>query len=266
MESFISAIILGIVEGITEFLPVSSTGHLILVNKLVSFTGDFANIFDVVIQLGAILSVLVYFWHKLFPFGRNKTITEQREVWDLWKKTVIGVTPALLIGSALGKHVEELLFNQITVSIALVIGGIVLIMIEKRKKTTTINSIIDLNNKTAFMIGLIQCLAMIPGTSRSAATIIGAMLLGTSRSVAAEFSFFLAIPTMMAASAYSLLIKGGILNYFEWQLLITGFIVSFLVAWAVIAFFMKYIQGRDFIPFGYYRIIIGITVLTLSLS
>ncbi|MCG9966790.1 undecaprenyl-diphosphate phosphatase [Pelotomaculum terephthalicicum JT] len=264
MDSFFNAIILGIVEGITEFLPISSTGHLILVNNLVGFTGVFANMFDVVIQLGAILSVVVYFWRRLFPFGGSKTIAEKREVWGLWQKTVVGVAPALLIGSILGKHVEELLFNPLTVALALVIGGVVLIIIEKRNRISSIDSMACLDYKTAFMIGLIQCLAMIPGTSRSAATIIGAMLLGASRTVAAEFSFFLAIPTMMAASAYSLLNTGTMLSYTEWQILAVGFIVSFLVAWAVIAAFMKYIQKNNFIPFGYYRIIIGIAVLYFS--
>ncbi|MDF9407656.1 undecaprenyl-diphosphate phosphatase [Pelotomaculum isophthalicicum JI] len=134
MDSFFSAIILGIVEGITEFLPISSTGHLILVNKLVGFTGNFANMFDVVIQLGAILSVVVYFWSRIFPFGSNKTIIEKKEVWGLWQKTVIGVVPALLIGGTLGKRVEELLFNPLTVALALVIGGIVLIVIERRNR------------------------------------------------------------------------------------------------------------------------------------
>jgi len=266
MDSFLSAVILGIVEGVTEFLPISSTGHLILVNRMVGFTGSFANMFDVVIQLGAILSVVVYFWRRVCPFGRNKTIAERKAVWDLWRKTLIGVTPALLIGGTLGKHVEELLFNPLTVALALVIGGIVLIMIETRNRFSRFHSIANLDYKTAFMIGLIQCLAMIPGTSRSAATIIGAMLLGASRSVAAEFSFFLAIPTMMAASAYSLLKTGAILSYTEWQLLATGFTVSFLVAWAVIAAFMKYIQRRDFRLFGYYRIVIGIAVLCLGLN
>jgi len=265
MDSFFSAVILGIVEGVTEFLPISSTGHLILVNRLVGFTGNFANMFDVVIQLGAILSVVVYFWHRVYPFGSNKTIAERKAVWDLWRKTVVGVAPALLIGGTLGKHVEELLFNPLTVALALVIGGIILIVIEKRNRFSRFNSITSLDYKTAFLIGLIQCLAMIPGTSRSAATIIGAMLLGASRSVAAEFSFFLAIPTMVAASTYSLLKTGAILSYTEWQVLATGFVVSFLVAWAVIAAFMKYIQRRDFRPFGYYRIIIGFAVLFLSL-
>jgi len=191
------AVILGIVEGVTEFLPISSTGHLILVNRLAGFTGNFANTFDVVIQLGAILSVVVYFWQRINPFSNTKTNQEKSETWDLWKKTIVGIIPALLIGGAIGKVVEEKLFNPLIVALALLIGGIVLIIIENRDRVNNINSIKTLNYKTAFYIGLIQCLAMIPGTSRSAATIIGAMILGASRSVAAEFSFFLAIPTMM---------------------------------------------------------------------
>ncbi|MEA4926557.1 MAG: undecaprenyl-diphosphate phosphatase [Syntrophomonadaceae bacterium] len=264
MSSYLIAVILGVVEGITEFLPISSTGHLILVNRLVGFTGSFANMFDVIIQLGAILSVVVYFWHRINPFSRSKTYLERSTTWDLWKKTIAGVVPALLIGGTIGKHVEEALFNPLTVAIALVIGGIIIIIIENRTKSSSINSIASLSYKTAFAIGLIQCLAMIPGTSRSAATIIGAMLLGASRNVAAEYSFFLAIPTMAAASAYSFLKFNVSLSAVEWQILAVGFIVSFLVAWAVIAAFMNYIRKRDFKPFGYYRIILGLAVLGLT--
>jgi len=264
MSSLLIAIILGIVEGITEFLPISSTGHLILVNKMVGFQGSFANMFDVIIQLGAILSVVVYFWQRVNPFGTSKTNQEKSETWDLWKKTIVGVIPALLIGGTIGKIVEDALFNPLTVAMALVIGGIILIIIENRDQLNTINSISSLNYKTAFFIGLIQCLAMIPGTSRSAATIIGAMLLGASRSVAAEFSFFLAIPTMMAASAYSFLKTNASLSAAEWQILSIGFVVSFLVAWLVIAAFMNYIRKRDFKPFGYYRIIVGLAVLCIE--
>lgn len=263
MNIYIIAIILGIVEGLTEFLPISSTGHLILVNRFAGFTGDFANMFDVVIQLGAILSVVVYFWHKLLPFGRNKTKEEKLQTWDLWKKTVVGVLPALLIGATLGKYVEDKLFNPLTVSIALLVGGIVLIAIENRKKQAKVNSISSLGYKTAFLIGFIQCLAMIPGTSRSAATIIGAMLLGASRIVAAEFSFFLAIPTMLAASGYSFLKTGFTLTYDQLLILSIGFITSFVVALLVIAGLMGYITKRDFKPFGYYRIILGTIVLIL---
>lgn len=261
MNDIIKSIILGIVEGLTEFLPVSSTGHLIIVNEFVDFTGSFAKMFDIVIQLGAILSVIVYFWRKLFPFGNGKTQLEKSETWNIWKKTIVGVLPALIFGATLGKHIEEYLFNPITVAIALLIGGIVLIILERRKTQGQITSIASLSYTTAFFIGLVQCLAMIPGTSRSAATIIGAMLLGASRVVAAEFSFFLAIPTLFAASAYSLVKTGFDLNTTQIQLLVIGFIVSFLVAWLVIAGFMKFISKHDFKPFGYYRIVLGLFVL-----
>ena len=261
MSDIIKAIILGIVEGLTEFLPVSSTGHLILVSEFVDFTGDFAKLFEIVIQLGAIMSVIVYFWHKLFPFGRSKTPVEKTQTWDLWKKTLVGVFPAILLGATFGKHIQEYLFNPITVALALVIGGIALIILERRKTQVQINSISSLSYKTAFLIGIVQCLAMIPGTSRSAATIIGAMFFGASRVVAAEYSFFLAIPTLFAASAYSLLKSGFNLDMSQVQLLVIGSIVSFLVAWLVIAGFMKFITKRDFQPFGYYRIILGIFIL-----
>ncbi len=264
MSNYFIAVILGIVEGVTEFLPISSTGHLIVVNRLVGFTGSFANMFDVIIQLGAILSVVVYFWQRINPFSSKKTNQEKSETWKLWKKTVIAVIPALLIGGTIGKYVEDALFNPLTVAIALIIGGIIIIIIENHSQSNTITSISALNYKKAFLIGLIQCLAMIPGTSRSAATIIGAMLLGASRSVAAEFSFFLAIPTMVAATAYSFLKFNTSLSAIEWQILIIGFVVSFLVAWVVIAAFMNYIRKRDFKPFGYYRMIFGFVVLYIA--
>lgn len=261
MNMYLIAVILGIVEGLTEFLPISSTGHLILVNQFAGFTGRFANMFDVIIQLGAILAVVAYFWKRLFPFGKGKLAAEKKNTWNLWKKALTGVLPALIIGAFLGKYIEDKLFNPVTVAVALVIGGIALIIAEKRKKPGNINSISSLSYKTAFFIGLIQCLAMIPGTSRSAATIIGAMLLGTSRIVAAEFSFFLAIPTMLAASAYSFLKAGITLTYNELSVLSIGFITSFFIALLVITVFMNYISKKSFKPFGYYRIILGIAVL-----
>lgn len=264
MSDLIKALILGIVEGLTEFLPVSSTGHLILVNEFVDFTGSFANTFDIVIQLGAILSVIVYFWRKLLPFG-SKTQFEKEETWNLWKKTIVGVFPALILGAVFGKTIDEYLFNPITVSLALLIGGIALIVIERKKHHVQISSIIQLSYAKVFLIGLIQCLAMIPGMSRSAVTIIGAMLLGVSRVVAAEFSFFLAIPTLFAASAYSILKTGFTLNIVQIQAIFVGFTVSFLVAWIVIAGFMKFISKRDFKPFGYYRIFLGAFLLVYFL-
>lgn len=265
MTDIINAIILGIVEGFTEFLPISSTGHLILVNNFIGFTGSFARMFDVVIQLGAILAVVIYFWKRLVPFGKSKPEAEKSAIWSLWWKTLVGVVPALIIGGTLGKYVEEKLFNPYVVSTALLIGGILLLWIERRPPLAKINSISELTFKTAFFIGLIQCLAMIPGTSRSAATIIGAILLGSSRMVAVEFSFFLAIPTMVAATGYSILKSGLHLSSREIMLTGTGFVVSFLVAWVVIAAFMKFISHRNFKVFGYYRIILGALVLLFYL-
>lgn len=261
MIIFLKAILLGIVEGITEFLPISSTGHLIIVNRFIHFTGDFANMFDIVIQCGAILSVVIYFRPKLFPFGRDKDESGKKNIMNLWWKTLAGVIPAILVGGLFGNIVEDMLFNSLTVALALIAGGGFLLWVEQKERPCHITKISDISYKIAVMIGFIQCLAMIPGISRSAATIIGAMLLGASREVSAEFSFFLAIPTMTAASVYSLLKAGLSLTALDWQVLTVGFLVSFLVAWAVIAFFMNYIRKHDFKVFGYYRIILGIIIL-----
>lgn len=261
MNDFVSALILGIVEGITEFLPISSTGHLIIVNQFVGFTEQFANMFDVVIQLGAILSVVVFFRKRLIPFGNYKS-SSNRKIFDLWKKTLVGVIPALGIGFLVADYIEELLFNTTVVALALIVGGLILLYIENRQPSFRIKSIEQLTYRTAFLIGIIQCLAMIPGTSRSASTIIGAMLLGASRVLAAEFSFFLAIPTMVAASGYTLLKNGLTLTPHEFLLVGFGFLVSFIVAWIVIAGFMNYVSKKDFKLFGYYRVVLGIVVLS----
>jgi undecaprenyl-diphosphatase len=261
MNDLIKSVILGIVEGLTEFLPISSTGHLILVNQFITFSKDFTNMFDYVIQLGAIFSVIIYFWHKLNPFSKQKTTVERNQTFDLWKKTIVGVIPAVIIGKLFQESVEEFLFNPVTVSIALVVGGIFLIIIENRSKTAKIASMEQLSYQTAFTIGLIQCAALIPGTSRSAATIIGAMLLGASRVVATEFSFFLAIPSLAGATLYYMLKTGFTMTSQELGILAVGFIVAFLVAWLVIAGFMRFIRKHDLKPFAYYRIILGGLIL-----
>jgi undecaprenyl-diphosphatase len=250
-DIFVS-IILGIVEALTEFLPISSTGHLILVNQFLNFSQNideqFTYTFDVVIQLGAILAVVVYF------FKRFNNI-------ELWKKIIYAVIPALIIGFLLSDIIEDLLFNPYIVAVALIIGGIIILVIESKKNIDKIDQVEKINYKKALLIGLIQCLAMIPGTSRSAATIIGGRLLGASRLAAAEFSFFLAIPTMIAASGYSLLKSSSSFTSTEYIILAVGFIVSFLGALLVIKFFLQYITKHDFKIFGYYRIVLGIIVL-----
>jgi undecaprenyl-diphosphatase len=255
----IKAIILGVVEGFTEFLPISSTGHLILVNQFISFDKDFTVLFDIVIQLGAILAVLVYFIKKLWPFTKDKI--KNKETLNIWYKTIVGILPAIFFGFLLASFIEEKLFNPWVVVIALLVGGLVIIFIENKKKTAKIVSIGDLSYKTAFLIGLIQCLSMIPGVSRSASTIIGGMVLGASRVVATEFSFFLAIPTMFAASAYSLLKYKGVINSDQLFILMIGFIVSFAVALGVVKFLINFVQKHNFKVFGYYRIILGAIII-----
>jgi undecaprenyl-diphosphatase len=261
MHEIIKAVILGIVEGITEFLPISSTGHLILVNQFVAFSEPFTKKFDVIIQLGAILSVVVYFRKRLFPMDGGWSSFFQTEAYNIWKKIIVGVIPALIIGALFYKKIVDLLFNPATVAIALVLGGVAIIILERWDKQATIQSIGSLGYSTAFFIGLIQCLSMIPGTSRSAATIIGAMVLGCSRLAAVEFSFFLAIPTIFAATVYSIYKMGLSITGSEIIVLIVGFVVSFFTAWLVVAGFMSFISKRNFKPFGYYRILLGGVIL-----
>ncbi|MFA5995792.1 MAG: undecaprenyl-diphosphate phosphatase [Patescibacteria group bacterium] len=258
----IKAIILAIVEGLTEFLPVSSTGHLIIVNQWLNFNEPFTTLFDIVIQLGAILAVVVFFWKRLWPFSQDKV--KQKTTLTLWYKIIIAVVPALLLGALFNDVIEAKLFNPWIVAIMLFIGGLAIIYVETTAIPQRFSSLGQLTYKTALAIGFIQCLAMIPGTSRSAATIIGAMLLGAARPVAAEFSFFLAIPTMLAASGYSLLKYDALLTTTELSLLAIGFVTAFFVAWLVVNFFIRYVQQHDFKLFGYYRIILGVIVLVLS--
>lgn len=263
MNDFFSAIILGIIEGITEFLPISSTGHMIIVGQWLTLKQPFKELFEVVIQLGAILSVVLYFRDRLNPFSKNGEGNHKIEVINLWKKALVGVIPALFLGFFFGDLIQEYLFNPKTVAIALVIGGVALILIENRKREPRYNTTDELPIKNALLIGFIQCIAMVPGTSRSAATIIGGMLTGASRKTATEFSFFIAIPTMFAASGYSLLKSGFELTRNEWSSLAIGFIVAFIVAFFVVSKFIKYISKHDFKIFGYYRIVIGIIILLI---
>lgn len=260
---YINAVILAIVEGITEFLPISSTGHMILVEDYLKLgSEEFAKDFIVIIQFPAILSVVVYFWKELWPFGRA---TDTKESITLWLKTAVAFVPAAVLGLLLNDYIEDMLDSSLTVALALVMGGVILLAIEYRGTGGKLASVHEISYQTAFLIGCIQCLAMIPGTSRSAATIIGAMLLGASRSAAAEFSFFLAVPTMAGATALTVLESGVGFSAHEWALLALGSAVSFLVAYAVIAFLMHFVRRRSFAPFGWYRITLGGVVLLLFL-
>ncbi|MCX6720880.1 MAG: undecaprenyl-diphosphate phosphatase [Candidatus Staskawiczbacteria bacterium] len=268
MLSYITATILGIVEGFTEFLPISSTGHLILVNQWITFDKEFTLLFDIVIQLGAILAVVVFFFKKLWPFTSDKV--KNKDTWTIWFKTLVGVSPAIVLGFLFASKIEELLFNPWAVAITLLVGGIIILLVEARQKHTTnmpmqITSIKDLSYKTAFFVGLVQCLSMVPGVSRSGATIIGGMIFGASRVVATEFSFFLAVPTMVAATAWSLLKYRTILDINQFLVLAIGFIVSFVVALVVIKFLINYVQKNNFKIFGWYRIILGIIIIAYFL-
>ncbi|HBF7897388.1 undecaprenyl-diphosphate phosphatase [Clostridioides difficile] len=268
METFslleiFKAVILGIVQGITEWLPVSSTGHMILINEFIklNFSNTFINTFLVVIQFGSILAVLVIFFRKLNPFDSAKNIKQKKETVRLWLKVIIAVIPSGVIGILFEDDIDRVFFNSTVVAIALIVYGIIMIGLEKRNKRPKYKDFSQVTYKLALCIGLFQCLALIPGTSRSGSTIIGAVLLGTSRYVAAEFSFFLAIPTMLGASALKLLKAGFGFTGFEWLILGVGSIVAFVVSIVVIKFFMDYIKKHDFKVFGYYRIVLGIVVL-----
>lgn len=252
---------MGIVEGLTEFLPVSSTGHLIIVNHFLEFKEPFASLFEIVIQMGAILSVLIYFRRRFNPLEMDEV--GRMELFAIIVKTCVAVFPALALGALFGGKIKDLLFNPVTVALALLIGGILLVLIEKLKSPgkAVFNELSSIDLRTAFLIGVFQCLALVPGTSRSAATIIGAMILGCSRKSAAEFSFYLAVPTLSAASVYSIYKHHEAVTASEWGALGVGFAVSFIVALASIAFLMKYIQKHDFVIFGYYRIALAVLVL-----
>ena len=262
MELFKAALI-GIVQGITEWLPVSSTGHMILFNEFIKMnvSETFMSTFLVVIQFGSILAVLTIFFKKLNPFDASKTKIQKSETIDLWIKVIIAVIPSGILGLLFDDTIDALFFNPTTVAIALIVYGIIMIMLENRNKKPSVNSFSEVSYKLAIGIGLFQCLALIPGTSRSGSTIIGAVLLGTSRYIATEFSFFLAVPTMLGASALKLVKTGFAFSGFEWLILATGSIVAYIVSILAIKFLLDYIKKHDFKVFGYYRIVLVILVL-----
>ena len=263
MIEILKAVLLGIVQGITEWLPVSSTGHMILVDEFVklNFSPTFISTFLVVIQFGSILAVLLIFFKKLNPFDSSKSKVEKKETLSLWAKVIVAVIPSGIIGILFEEDIDRLFFNSTTVALALIIYGVIMIVIENRDKKPAVSDFSEVSYKLAIGIGLFQCLALIPGTSRSGSTIIGATLLGASRYVAAEFSFFLAIPTMLGASLLKLVKTGFAFSGFEWLVLGVGSVVAFVVSVIVIKFFMDYIKKHDFKAFGYYRIVLGIIVL-----
>lgn len=265
MIELFKVLILGIVEGITEWLPISSTGHMILVDQIIKLNASdaFKEMFFVVIQLGAILAVVLLYFNKLNPLARSKSLKEKRDTMQIWYKVIVGIIPAGIFGVLLDDWLDEHLYNYVVVALMLIIYGVLFIIVENKNKdkVPTINNFEQLDYKTALQIGFFQVLALIPGTSRSGATIIGAMILGTSRSVAAEYSFFLSVPVMFGASLLKLRKFGFNFTGSEFGMLIFGMIVAFVVSVISIKFLMKYIKNNDFKAFGVYRIILGIIVL-----
>ncbi|MCI8784034.1 MAG: undecaprenyl-diphosphate phosphatase [Dorea sp.] len=275
MLDIIKVIILGIVEGITEWLPVSSTGHLILVGDLLkpSMSDAFMEMFNVVIQLGAIMAVVVLYFHKLNPFSPTKTQKQKMLTWQMWIKVVIASVPAALIGLPFNDLLDKLFYKPLPVAIMLIVYGVLFIIVENRNvgRRPKVKRISELTVPMLLIIGVFQMLALIPGTSRSGATIVGALLIGISREVAAEFTFFLAIPAMFGASLLKLVKFGFHFTSKELGLLILGCVVSFGLSVAAIRFLMGYIKKHDFKIFGYYRIVLGgiivaVTVVQLLLA
>ena len=265
---FLKAVLFGIVEGITEWLPVSSTGHLILLDEFVKLkvSPAFYEMFQVVIQLGAILAVIVLFFHKLNPFSPKKDQIQKKDTWQLWFKVVVAVVPSAVIGLLLDDWMDAHFYNYIVVAIALIVYGIAFLFVEKwnASRSFKITDVNQIDYRTALFMGAFQCLSLIPGTSRSGSTILGAIILGVSRSAGAEFSFFMAIPTMLGASALKLLkflLEGAQAGGTEIMVLVVGCVVSFIVSLVVIKGLMEYVRKHSFSVFGIYRIVLGVAVV-----
>ncbi len=264
----LKSVVQGIVQGITEWLPISSTGHILLLDAVwpMNVSTDFFDVFKVLIQLGSILAVLVLYFHKLNPLSPKKTVEQKRDTWSLWAKVLIASVPAAVVGLAIDDWVDTVLSTPVVIAATLLIYGVLFIWLENRNKTPRIHQFDEMDYKTALFIGMFQMLALIPGTSRSGSTILGAVLLGCSRYIAAEFSFFMAIPAMFGASALKLLKyvlehQGLTFTLEEWVILAVGTVVSFVVSLLVIRFLMNYIKKHDFKPFGYYRIALAAVIL-----
>jgi undecaprenyl-diphosphatase len=260
----IKAAILGIVEGLTEFLPISSTGHLILAGSLLNFTGEKAKVFEIAIQTGAIIAVIMLYWQRCW--GTVTGLASDPKSRKFAVNVVIAVLPAILLGLIFGKLIKAHLFTPQVVATTFILGGLIILWVEARNKKNPsrgarVDHLDDLSWQDALMVGVIQCLAMIPGTSRSGATIIGGMVIGLSRKTATEFSFFLAIPTLIGAGVYSLYKERALLSTADIPMFAVGFVFAFLSAWLCIKWLIKYVSSHTFIPFAWYRIVFGIVVL-----
>ena len=283
MLNLLKALVLGVIEGITEWLPISSTGHLILADEFIrlDMSDAFVEMFNVVVQLGAILAVVVLFWGKLWPFGNDRTAVRRKgegaaayfvrrwcvaDTWIMWFKVLVAILPAMVLGLPLDDWMTEHLHTPVVVAAMLILYGILFIWMENRHKTPRIESIEGLSWAVAFGVGMFQVLSLVPGTSRSGATILGAMLLGCTRTVAAEFTFFLAIPVMFGASLIKVLKFGLDFTGAEVIVLLVGMLSAFIVSMLCIQFLMNYVKRHDFKVFGWYRIALGALVLLYFLA
>ena len=264
----LKTIVLGIVQGITEWLPISSTGHMILVDAFMPLTvypdpvvnKEFVDMFMVVIQLGSIIAVLLLYFHKLNPFSPKKSAEQKKDTWILWSKVLVAAVPAAIVGLLFDDIIDSYLYNPLTVAITLFVYGVLFIIIEKTKKPASIKNLNDLDYLTALKIGAFQMLALIPGTSRSGSTILGASIVGCSRRVSSEFSFFLAIPMMFGASLLKLIKLKMSLDFAGIAILLTGMVVAFVVSVVAIKSLLKYIKKHDFTAFGIYRIVLAVII------
>lgn len=261
----LKSIVFGIVQGITEWLPISSTGHLLLFNEFMQLSGtkDFSDMFFTVIQFGSILAVLFLYFDKLNPFSSKKTAVQKQETWTLWIKVLIASVPAAIVGLVFNDLIHDLLYGPVTIAIMLILYGVLFIILENSHRVPKIRNLGDMKYQTALLIGVCQMLALIPGTSRSGATILGAVFFGCSRAVAAEFSFFMAIPVMFGASLLEIVKYGLAFSMQEIIVLLVGMVVAFTVSMLAIKFLMSYIRKHDFKLFGWYRIVLGIIVLAV---
>jgi undecaprenyl-diphosphatase len=261
----VKAAIMGIVEGLTEFLPISSTGHLILTASLLNFTGEKVKVFDIAIQTGAIFAVMLVYWQRLRDTAAG--IADDRKAQRFTLNVLIAFVPAVLLGLVFGKAIKAHLFTPVVVATTFILGGLVILWAERRQtQVVRIESVDDMTAWDALKVGIVQCLAMVPGTSRSGATIIGGMLLGLSRKAATDFSFFLAIPTLIGAGAYSLYKERALMTSADLPMFGVGLIFSFFAAWLCVRWLLRYISTHDFVPFAWYRIAFGIVVLATAWS
>ena len=263
IELLVKAAIMGVVEGVTEFLPISSTGHLILAGSLLGFDDAKAKVFDIAIQTGAILAVIIVYWQKIR--STLVALPTERQAQKFALNVLIGFIPAVVLGLLFGKLIKAHLFTPIVVATTFILGGFVILWAERRPQSAArIHSVDDMTPLDALKVGLVQCLAMIPGTSRSGATIIGGMLLGLSRKAATDFSFFLAIPTLIGAGVYSLYKERALLSMADLPMFAVGLFFSFISAWVCVRWLLRYISNNSFVPFAWYRIAFGIAVLVTA--